>query len=250
MDVRVQGEAEPTPFLRAKAAFETEYDLSDPIKVFVRDELDGRTWTAHYDDHHVLSMSQGAAGSTMARELAIHEFAHMYRHEHGHVSHRQSTAEAIYLSAAGRRVPKARITHCYQIANHMKDIYADDLTVEVTPTEKLVRYLESMIAASVAATGPPAWAVGESAHEQPDAGISAVNAAFALGLVERHDLVEHDHQLYELANVAASDAPWVPFERFRTLFRDLEPDPNESEYRRSLVDATSTYLGSQEQAAD
>ncbi len=251
MEVRVQHGARATPFLQARDTFETEYDLELPVKVFVREDPDERTWTGHHPTHHVLNIGRAAAHGAMARELAIHEFSHMHRHEQGHSSHRQSTAEAIYLSAAGRRVPKARITQCYQIANHMKDIYADDLTVQVTPTDKLVRYLEASLAAAVAGNGHrPAIEAAERVTPRTDPDIAAVNAAFALGLVERHGLVEADHPLQHLARIAANDAPNVPFEQFHTLFRDLGRSPTSSEYRRWLVDATSIYLGTEQPAAD
>ena len=241
MEVRVQGGAHPTPFLRARDAFETEYELQRPVKVYVKDDPDERTWTAHDPDSHVLNISRSAASSAMARELAIHEFAHMYRHEQGHVSHRQSTAEAILLSAAGRRIPKRRLAQCYQIANHMKDIYADDLTLEVTDPRKLVSYLESAVATGVLEGAKPKGPLSKGASE-PDRLIQAVNAAFAVGLCERHDCLDPDHRLLELAQIAAAGAPALPYDRVRDQFRTLETDPDRSQYRRSLVEATKTFL--------
>lgn len=244
MEVQVQGGARATPFLRARDTFLTEFDLSLPVKVYVRTDPDERTWTSHASTHHRLNISAAAARGGMARELALHEFAHMYRHEEGHASHVQSTKEAIFLAGAGRRVPQDRVLQCYQIANHMKDIYADDLTLRVTPAARLLDFLESSVARSLA-HGSPEFVPeqGSAVTSRPDPNISAVNAAFALALLERHDALPDTHRLHELARLVAADAPRVPFDQFREQFRTLPIDPDPSEYRRLLVDITREYIG-------
>ena len=271
MDVRVQGTVAPDPFLSAAALLETEYNLTRPVEVHIREDPDERTWAAHYDDHHVLNMSRQAATSVLARELALHEFAHMARYEQRHASHTQSTDEALFLALAGESVERRKLAHCYQIANHMKDIYADDIWLSVAPADKLVDFLESSLASALADHPPEqfAWgrmeptpadgtdAVDTPAADRPprhtsvaDPEITAVNAAFALGLVERHNLVDERHRLYDLAHAAAADAPEIDLQRFKQRFRSLAADPDESEYRKTLVDATRAYAGGQGPAAD
>ncbi|MFT4891422.1 MAG: hypothetical protein ACI9YT_002354 [Halobacteriales archaeon] len=251
MDVRVRGAVPPDPFLSARGVFETEHDLEKPVWIEVQDDPDERTWTGHHDDHHTLNISRQAATSAMARELALHEYAHMRRHEEAHPSHVQPTGEVLYLALAGREVERRLISHCYQIANHMKDVYADDITLSVGPGHKLVDFFESALAAAVA-DGPEASPFGESrlASTGADPDITAVNAAFALAMVERHDLVGEDHRLYDLARVAADDAPAVDVDRFRRRFSTLGVDPTESEYRKSLVDVTRSYVLAGQQGAD
>ncbi|RCU47483.1 hypothetical protein DU504_09340 [Haloplanus salinus] len=253
MDVRVQGGASPDPFLGAADLLATEHDLDRPVHVRVRNDPDERTWAAHYDDYHVLNISRQAATSAMARELALHELAHMARHEQGHASHTQSTDEALFLALSGRTVERRKLAHCYQIANHMRDIYADDITLDVAPAAKLVQFLESKLAAAVAdAPGPtetrPTGA--GPARDGADPDITAVNAAFALGLVERHGLVDADHRLYDLARAAAADAPAVGVDGFKHRFRSLVDDPTESDFRRDLVSVTKEYALDGGQAAD
>ena len=250
MDVRVLGAAPPEPFLGARDLFETEYDLDLPVEVRVRENPDERTWAGHFENRHVLNISRQAAMSAMARELALHEYAHMHRYEQEHPSHVQSTEEALFLALTGRSVERRKLVHCYQIANHMKDIYADDITLDVGPADKLVSFLESSLAAAVAdrpGEAPGAWQRTTPASD-PD--ITAVNAAFALALVERHDLVDQDHRLYDLAHAAAQDAPDVGLDTFRRRFRSLVADPDESEYRKALVDVTREYAGESGRAAD
>jgi len=209
----------------------------------------------------------------MARELALHEYAHMLHHERDHPSHTQSTEEAIFLALAGRTVERRKLTHCHQIANHMKDIYADDVWLAVAPGDKLVAFLESSLATALAdhsrssltwprsagsanaageGSGPTEGSEPSAARLRPDADpeITAVNAAFALGVVERHGLADESHRLYDLAHAAAADAPGVEFESFRRLFRSLSADPDTSEYRKALVEATRTYAGDSGRAAD
>jgi hypothetical protein len=257
MDVRVGAGAPPDPFLGAADLLATEHDLDRPVRVRVRDDPDERTWAAHYDDRHVLNISRQAATSAMARELTLHELAHMVRYEQGHASHTQSTDEALFLALSGRDVERRKVTHCYQIANHMRDIYADDITLSVAPAAKLVQFLESRLAAAVADTpgpGPrPAAPDAEDPHRVSvgaDPDITAVNAAFALALVERHGLIDPEHRLYDLARAAAADAPTVGMETFKRLFRTLADDPTESDFRRDLVTATREYALDTGQAAD
>jgi len=251
MDVRIRGAVPPDPFLSARDVFETEHDLEKPVWVEVRADPDERTWAGHHESHHTLNISRQAATSAMARELALHEYAHMRRHEEAHPSHVQSTEEVLYLALAGREVERRRIAHCYQIANHMKDVYADDITLSVGPGHKLVDFFESALAAAVAdAPGTPPGGDSRLASAGADPSITAVNAAFALAIVERHDLVEETHRLYDLARVAAEDAPTVDVDRFRRHFSTLGVDPTESEYRKSLVDVTRSYVLAGQQGAD
>jgi hypothetical protein len=175
----------------------------------------------------------------------------MARHEQRHPSHTQSTEEVLYLALAGKSVERRKLSHCYQIANHMKDIYADDITLSVGPGEKLLSFLESSLAAAVAdrpETPPRPGLERLSASADPE--ITAVNAAFALALAERHDLVDRDHRLYDLAHAAAMDAPKVDFEAFKQRFRELAREPDTSSYRQVLVDATRAYVGGKGPAAD
>jgi hypothetical protein len=269
MDVQVDGRGPVDPFLSARDLFETEVDLEQPVRVRIVPDPDERTRVSHDDEGHRFVISRQAATSAMARELALHEFAHMHHHERDHPSHTQSTEEAIFLALAGRTVEQRKLTHCYQIANHMKDIYADDLWLRVAPADKLVAFLESSLAAAVAdrPRGTPVWDRVEPAEtsttdaegepERParltstaDPEITAVNAAFALGIVERHDLADESHRLYDLAHAAAADAPEIDLAEFKRRFRSLSPEPDESEFRKALVDATRAYAGGQGPAAD
>jgi len=245
MDVRVQGPGPAEPFLGARDLFETELAVERPVTVRIREDPDERTRVGHDADGHHLTISRKAATSAMARELALHEYAHMHHHEREHPSHTQDTQEAIFLALAGHSVERRKLTHVHQIANHMKDIYADDVWLDVAPADKLVAFLEASLATAVAdrpqeSVDPSRWHRLTPASD-PD--ITAVNAAFALGLVERHDLVDADHRLYDLAHAAAADAPDVAFETFRERFRDLSQNPDESEYRKALVDVTRDYAG-------
>ena len=250
MDVRVTGRGPAEPFLSARDLLATERDLELPVVVKFREDPDDRTVAGHYDDRHELLVSRRAASSAMARELALHEFAHMARYEEEHPSHVQSTEEALFLALAGRSVEQRKLAHCYQIANHVKDIYADDITLEIGPTRKLVSFLESSLASAVADSPPAAPGGWQRLTSAADPEITAVNAAFALALLERHDAIGDDHRLYDLADAAAADAPEVSVSAFRRRFRSLGADPDASEYRKTLVDLTREYVPENRRAAD
>jgi hypothetical protein len=132
----------------------------------------------------------------------------------------------------------------------MKDIYADDLTLSVAPAGKLVCFFESQLAAAL--SDRPSAPHPDSRRISPaaDPEITAVNAAFALALCERHDLLDPGHRLYDLAHAAADDAPQVNLERFKSHFASLGHDPTESDYRKALVDVTREYCIRNQQAAD
>ena len=241
MELSVHGPGPSAPFLSARDRFETAYDLERPVEVHVREDPDERTWAGHYDDHHVLNISRHAAGSAMAVELAIHEYAHMRRYEEAHPSHVQSTREALFLALAGRRVERRKLTHCYQIANHMKDIYADDITLSVGPADKLVAFFESELAAALADQSrslPTGW-TRLTAAADPE--MTAINAAFAFALLERNDALDGDHRIYDLARAAGRDAPGVDLHGFKRRFRELG-DVDESDYRHALVGAVREYV--------
>jgi len=242
MKVRVNG-ADPGPFLSARDVFETEHDLDRPVEVQVREDPEERTWAGHHADRHVLNISRAAATSAMARELALHEYAHMRRYEESHPSHVLQTEEALFLALAGHEVERRVLSQCYQIANHTKDIYADDITLSVGPTDKLVSFLESELAAAVGNRPTPFR--GQRITPAPDPQITAVNAAFALALLERHDAVGSDHPIYDLAHAAAEDAPDLNVERFKGRFAALARDPDESEHRRALTGVIRDYVESQ-----
>ncbi|MFP4625523.1 MAG: DUF5781 family protein [Natronomonas sp.] len=241
MDVRITGNGPLDPFLGARDLLATERNLDLPVVVRIEDDPDERTIVGHYDDRHELVVSRRAATSAMAREIALHEFAHMARYEEGHPSHRQSTEEVLFLALAGRQVERRKLTHCYQIANHMKDIYADDITLDIGPTAKLVSFMESSLASALVDSPPTAPGGWRRQTGAADPDITAVNAAFALALLERHDAIESDHRLYDLADAAASDAPGISLTAFKHQFRSLAADPDESEYRKALVETTREY---------
>ncbi|MFW5950184.1 MAG: DUF5781 family protein [archaeon] len=240
MELQVEGPGPAAPFLGARDLFETEYDLERPVTVQIKRDPDERTRVSHDESSHALIVSQQAATSAMARELALHEFAHMHHAEARHPSHTLSTEEIIYLALAGESVERRTVAHCYQIANHARDVYADDVWIDVAPAGKLVDFFEASLAAAVAdrPTAPDAW---QRLTGDADPDITAVNAAFALALVERHDLVGTDHRIYDLAHAASTDAPHLGLDEFRQGFRTLAVDPTESEFRASLVELTRTY---------
>lgn len=238
VNLTVRGPGPAAPFLSARDLFETERQLRRPVTVRVLESPDERTRVRHTDDRHELTVSRRAATSAMARSLALHEFGHMHRYEREHPSHTQSTKEAMFLALTGEDGAPRRVRDYYQIANHTKDIYADDLWIDLVPPDRLVTYLESGLAGTLAReTQTPETRTRRRAPPE----LTAVNAAFALGLVERHGLIGPDHRLYDLAHAAATDAPAVDLDWFRERFRTLTADPDARQYKQTLVEFSRTY---------
>lgn len=250
MEVNTRGPGPAAPFLSARDRFTTEYSLTLPVQVHIQEDPDARTWTTHHEDHHKLNISRAAAQSAMASELALHEYSHMLRHEQEHPSHIQSTREAIYLALAGESVEQQHLTHCYQISNHMKDIYADDITLRVGPSTKLLRFLESQLAAAVTDRSNLGLQHGTRITAQTHPAMTAINSAFALALLERHDALPSSHRIYDLAHAAATDAQAVHFDWYKNQFKSLPTDPTDREYKQILVDLTREYATTQNTAAD
>lgn len=243
MDLRVHGSIPTTPFEEARSRLEPSHDIEKPIDVEVSADPDGRTWTGHYQDRHVLSLSRQAATSAMATELALHEFAHMRRAEEAHPSHTVDTEEVLFLALAGNRVKSEAIPHAYQIANHIRDVYADDITLTVSSGEKLAAFLEAELAAAIRDRPGDAPTGGYSLSRTADPALTVVNAAFALALLDRHEVVA-DHRIPDLAHVAERDAPGIDLEPFRRRFRSLQGDPTEEECLRTFVDTIGAYFTS------
>ncbi|MFB6095601.1 MAG: DUF5781 family protein [Halodesulfurarchaeum sp.] len=241
MDLRLDGQVPRRPFHRAAAKFETGFGLEKPVVVQIRSDPEARTWTGHRSDDHVLTLSERAARSALATELAVHEFAHMRRAEENHPSHTLETEEALFLAFAGREVERDALAHAYQIANHLRDLYADELTFEVTSGGKLISFIESELAAALADRPCDGPETGYRLSGESDPGLTAVNAAFALALVDRHG-IDADHRLADLAGAAAADAPGIDVTVFRDRFGELESNPTEQECLRTLVDLLETYF--------
>ncbi len=243
MDLRVHGSVPATPFENARSRLEPAHDVEKPIEIQVGTDPEQRTWTGHHADHHTLTLSRRTARSAMATELAIHEFAHMRLAELAHPSHTVDAEEVLFLALAGRQVESEVVPHAYQIANHVRDIYADDITLEVSSGTKLAAFLESELAAAILDQPTETPAGGYSLSKTTDRALTVVNAAFALALLDRHE-VEADHRLEDLAHAAARDAPSIDLDWFRQRFRDLEGEPSEPTCRRTLVDTIGTYFDS------
>jgi len=241
MDIRVHGPAPPTPFEEARRRLEGAHDVEKPVEVRIETDAEARTWTGHQPDRHVLSIPQQVARSVMATELVVHEFAHMVLAEESHPSHTVDTEEVLFLSFTDRPLDRTSLPHALQIANHVRDIYADDITLSVTNGEKLAAFLESELAAAIADVPRNPPATGYRLSGDADPGITVVNAAFALALLERHE-VNADHRIEELAHAAQRDAPHIDLERFRTTFQTLEADPTERECMRTFVDVIGRYF--------
>lgn len=243
MDLRVHGSIPAMPFEEARSRLEPTHDIEKPIDIEVSPDPDERTWTSHFTDRHVLSLSRQAATSAMATELAIHEFAHMRRAEEAHPSHTVDTEEVLFLALAGKRVQSAVIPHASQIANHIRDIYADDITLSVSSGEKLAAFLEAELAAAIRDRPGDVPEGGYSLSRTADPALTVVNAAFALALLDRHEVVA-DHRIGDLAHAAERDAPAIDLESFRRRFRSLQGDPTEEECLRTFVDTIGTYFAS------
>lgn len=242
MEVTVEGSIDPAPFLSARDMFATEFELNLPVNVAVRQDPSTRMGVQHTEHAHQLVIPESVARGSLARELTLHEFGHMRRYEEGHVSHHFSTREAIWLAACGSSVERDRLTQCYQIANHVKDIYADDLTVSITPSDKLIHFLESSLAEVITTSSVHPDFTGYPAREPVDPSIAAVNAAFAIGLLERHDLIDSTHQLYELAGILDDRSNDISVDDYRSQFRTIQADPTEREFRHLLVDLLGDFL--------
>jgi len=242
MNVNVQGSSPMAPFLSAKESFETDYDLEHPVSIELEDDPETRTRVGHGDERHRLTISRAAASSAMARELILHEFAHMHLHETEHPSHTTSTEEALFLALSGKSVERRVLTQCYQIANHMRDIYADDLTLSLCASEKLVAFFESKLAATLRDTPTDTARSGHRITAGSDPQIGAVNAAFALALLERNDAIDSGHRIYDLGRAIASQAPAVEIEAFKQQFKSLQTEPTTADFRRELVSSLERYV--------
>jgi len=157
----------PDPFLGAADLFETEWV---PRRPGSRESARGprATWAGHYDGYHVLNVSKRAHTSAMmARARRPRAVAHGPLRGGARLSRPVDRGGAV--PRALRRdggAPQAR-AHCYQIANHMKDIYADDITLSVAPADKLLGFLESTLAAAVVADRPEVSRDGAPAGRRP-----------------------------------------------------------------------------------
>ena len=241
MDVRVRGKGPVRPFETARSRFEAVHDLEKPVTIRIQPDPDVRTMATHEKNRHTLTISEAVARSSLTVELAVHEFAHMRRIEQRHPSHTVDVIEALYLASAGQQLDRETIVQAHQIANHVRDVYADDITFEIAPGEKLAGFLESELAMAIADNPRSGPADGYRRSAFADPTLTAVNAAFALALLDRHD-VSTEHRLAELAHAAQTDAPNIDIEVFERYFAGLQPGPSETDCLRTLIDLFEAYF--------
>lgn len=139
MELDFDGTGPTAPFLGTRDLFRTEHDLEWPVTIRMREDPDERKCVSHDADNHRLTIYRQAVTSAIARELALHEFAYMHHAEVDPLT-TPSTEERLFLSLSGRTIERRTLTQCYRIANHTRDIYADDIWLNVALADKLVTF--------------------------------------------------------------------------------------------------------------
>lgn len=111
----------------------------------------------------------------------------------------------------------------------------------VSSEEKLVGFLESELAAAILDRPRHTPISGYSLSKAISPDITAVNAAFALGVVDRHD-IKAGHRLEDLAYAAGRTARNVDIQLSREQFRSVDANPIDEDSLRTFVETIGKYF--------
>jgi hypothetical protein len=168
-------------------------------------------------DRRVVLVSQWALRSEMLDGLIAHELSHILRTDEGHPSHDGALMDESLREARLRhRVPKDKVHHLHQVLNHVQDVYADDIAMEVGVASRAGEFFLGWISGSLDGGSSDRW----------DVASRGVSNSFALGNLERHGLIAPDAEHYRLEGEFARLHDLRRSEAFRELFRDLPQDPD------------------------
>ncbi|HEV8594180.1 MAG TPA: DUF5781 family protein [Thermoplasmata archaeon] len=207
--------------------------LQRPVSLVI-EEMPIMGATQSTSDGHRLHVSLRAVGSGMLDGLMAHEMGHMVLTERRHPSHttdvHRRAFETVEVPAGERRAFGAVARGA---VNHVEDIYADDLAIEVIGRDRdIARFFSEWVRNSARPGDTRLETLG-----------NGVTVAFALGNMARHGIRA------EPAAVAASEAfakvvglaslPW-----FVTTFRDL-PKTDETEPVEGAIRAVLSAIASE-----
>ena len=183
---------------------------------------------------HLIHVSLRAAKSEMLAGLIAHEMGHIARTEarpsHNPAIHERAIARVPVPTGLRRGFPQ--LAHAG--INHVEDVYADDYAMTVIGTDRARGFFAEWVrnASAMAASGNR-W----------DEVAGALDIAFSLGNLSRHDLLAADDPLWREAKGFAKAHAIGGLDELTVLFRDL-PDPvTESECEKILVALLEATLG-------
>ena len=202
--------------------------LERPVSLVIEDmPIMGATESTA--DGHRLHIAAHAVGSGMLDGLMAHEMGHMVRTERGHPSHRTEIHRRVFDSIdVPARQRRAFGGIARGAVNHVEDIYADDLAIEVIGRDRDIAGFFSGWVRNSAQPGNTRWeTVG-----------NGVTIAFALGNMARHG-IEAEPGTVRRAEAFAKASKLEAFPRFVAAFRDLPKTDDEGPIEAAIRDLLS-----------
>ena len=183
-------------------------------------------------DGHRLHVADHAVRSRMLDGLIAHEIGHMALAEQGHPSHRADVHRRLVAAVDLASRPRAFGGVVRGAMNHVQDVYADDLAIEVIGDDRASRFFSDWIRSS-ATEGPSRWATLGN----------LVSVAFALGNLARRGIPPEDGMAARAQGFAAAVGLDGLLPRLVEGFRDLpktdETEAVERAMARLLTDLTT-----------
>jgi len=166
------------------------------------------------DAGHLIHVSLQAAESGMLPGLIAHEMGHIARTEARHPSH----DKVVHDRALARvTVPRAFARGFPRLARsaigHVEDVYADDYAIPLMLGTQSRDFFAEWVRNAISAAG-----------DRWEEVFGALDVAFSLGNLERHDLLPAGDRLRRDADEFATTRGIRSLGENRDLYRDL-PDP-------------------------
>lgn len=186
-------------------------------------------------DGHRLHVADHAVRSGMLDGLIAHEMGHMVLTERGHPSHRADVHRRLWAATEVASRPRGFGGVVREAVNHLQDVYADDLAIDVIGDERASQFFSDWIRNS-AHEGPTRWATLGN----------LVSVAFALGNLARRGIPPDDGMAAHAGQFASTVGLDGLLSRlvdaFRTLPKTDETEPVERAMARLLTDLSNAEI--------
>lgn len=212
------------------------FTIPGDIRLAVDSSLPIMGYTFSNKGTHVIVVSESAIGSGLLDGLLVHELSHVYLEEADHPSHNQALVEEV-LGGFIKEDYRGRVL--YEVVNHVKNIYADDVGFKVFEDwdggfagDKIREFFLNWIKTEPAV-------LRDSEQTRWINGSIMVSNAFATATMERHGYLKGFKEKFNDRNavfLGRVEGALDNFNYFKNYFVKLAPETNPAIFREQLLE--------------
>ena len=224
------------------------FRIRGPVRFVVDEKLPFMGYTMDRGQEHSIVVAERALSSDIVEGLLIHELSHVYRTETNHPSHNRTLLNdvAAQITAKFKIHAQYQVRILQEIANHVQDLYADDISFQVFAKNQ--KRLESLDRIGEFFLN---WIRTEPAQSRNrrmkvwlDLSVM-LNNAFVVSNLERHQIRHFEQEATRANRVFLSKINGHlsrSFPYFRTFMTNLKEDITEHEFKQQLLEYMNSFL--------